>query len=139
MSLDVFVQFFENEEPAAIQLEHISKIFNSYAKHVEEESDSVWEVVFETGSATLFFGGTDGNDFVDGFMVNRPCIDEQLWKCMYKCLSLGNGVILIPGFEGVVSNRLDVGEHLPEDMLEGIGKIKAAKDANEFLQIVKAE
>lgn len=137
MSFDVFVHYFENGENGQVPISRIREVFAVSAERIEEETDTVWEVIFKTGSSTLYFGNMDDAGNVNGFMVHRPCVDETLWFCMYECLSLGNGVIIIPGFDGMISNQSEVRAHLLEDMIEGIGEVKVVKDKQEFLEVLK--
>ena len=135
MSFDVFVQYFKDGEVETISINSLRDIF---APYVTEELENIWRVVYDDlNSSVLLLREVDDGGNIDGFCINRPCADERLWDSMYKCLSLGNCVIYWPGLEGLLSNRVEVSIHIPEDMLESLGKVRVVNDYKEILRVLK--
>lgn len=137
MSFDVFVQYFSDGKSEQVHLDSIRDIF---APYIKEESDTVWEVVYnKSNSSVLLLGKMDKEGRTEGFCINRPCADERLWKSIYDCLSLGNCVIMWPGLEGMITNRVNVRNHVPEEMIEDLGTIRVVDNYNEILDVLNEE
>jgi hypothetical protein len=135
MSLVVFVQYFSDGKPGRIPMDGIRDIFAPYT--VKKNSDGMWELFYgQSNCSYLCFSDIDEDKNVRGFRISRPCADERLWKCLYECLSLGNCVIICPGAKGMLTNNSDVRNHVPQDMIEGIGGLRIVRNYKEILKIL---
>jgi hypothetical protein len=138
MSLDVFVQYFSDGKPERIPMDGIRGIFAPYT--VKKNSDGMWELFYDQYNCSyLCFSDIDEDKNVRGFCISRPCADERLWKCLHECLSLGNCVIICPGVKGVLTNNSDVRNHIPHDMIEGIGGLRIVRNYKEILKILNEQ
>lgn len=73
---------------------------------------------------------------VSGVCINRPCRDERLWKALFDCLAVGNGVFFWPGLEGLIVNRSEVAEDIPQAMIDSVGAVSIVRDYHALVQML---
>ena len=132
MSFDVFVQYFSSGQSEMIPLDDIREIFAPYAK---EESESILQIVYDGQNSTaLYLYKTTKDRKTEGFCINRPCADERLWKSVYDCMALGHCIVMWPGLEGVITDKMDTAKHIPQEIIEKTGRLIVVGDYKDIIK-----
>jgi len=85
----------------------------------------------EHNSCTIYLDAD--NSTVSHIMVSRPCGSKQLAECLYQVMLLGNFVFFEPDGKQPILVNPATESHLPEDMIETLGKPAVAKSLDDFL------
>jgi hypothetical protein len=137
MSFEVYVQCFKDGESGVVPCQQVRDAFGSF---LTETGPSRWQLYYGMGDCCDVRLTVDDKDktLLHGFTVERPCSDERLWDALTSILTLGNLVLFIPAdcppFVG--DNR--VAQHLPPDMIEGMGQPKCVTTGKELLDALDA-
>lgn len=130
MSYDYFLQAYVEREPQQVETGRVLEIFKDYI--VERFPDGVELKFDEENSCTVYIDAEE--QYIDGMMVNRPC-EGKLGECLYEVMKLGNFVFFEPDGNHVIILHADVVDHLPEDMVDGLGGAVVGETMDEFLKL----
>jgi len=131
MAYEYFLQAHLLQDSQEIATESILSIFKDYISAI---NDNYIDLKFEEGNrCTIYIDTKDST--VSHLMVSRPCYSRQLGQCLYQVMQLGNFVFFEPdGKQPIILNSA-VEAHLPEDMIEALGKPAVAEDLEAFLEL----
>jgi hypothetical protein len=131
MSVDIFIQAFENGEPQQIKTAKILACFNGF---ITVTGDKYIDVVFgPKDSASIYFNHNGDSD--TGVMISRPCSDPKLAGCLYNLMKLGNCVLFIPGEEQLIVLNEETITHMPEEMKDIFGETRIADSEQTFTKL----
>jgi len=131
MSYEYFLQAHLYQDSQEISTESILTVFRKY---IIAKDETYIDLQFdEENSCTIYIDTNDTT--VSGFMVSRPCGSKQLGECLYQIMQLGNFVFFEPDGKQPLLVDAATENHLPEDMIESLGKPALAKSLDEFLEL----
>ena len=130
MSYEYYLQAHLNGDSQGVPTERILAIFKDY---IVAKSDTYIDLKFSEGNSCSIYLATE-EPFNSGFMISRPCGDK-LGDCLYEVMLLGNFVFFEPDGTHMIIINPDVEVHLPEDMIESLGKPVVASDRETFLEL----
>jgi hypothetical protein len=136
MSFDVYLQVFDNGEPAGIPRNSVRDAFREAI--VTDCSPDTWNVQYDSQNSCDVYLSADGATLVQGLSINRPCGDLRLWDALASILELGYVVLYFPGCKAPVIANLNVRQHLPEDMIEALGDPIVVGSGAEILREIQA-
>ncbi|MBW8684361.1 hypothetical protein [Chitinophaga rhizophila] len=128
MSYDYFLQAHLHSGSEMIATEKILAIFEIY---VVAKDSSYIDLRFDDDSTCTIYMDIDA-PYNDGLVVNRPC-SGQLAECLYQVMQLGNFVFFEPDGIHMIIIDAAVEQHLPEDMIDTLGKPVVADTFDSFL------
>jgi hypothetical protein len=129
MSHDVYIQAHLNGGSQYVQTSDILRCFSVF---IADMDDRWIEVQFdEDASSTVFLDTKAPTECA--ILVNRPCGDRQLTRCLYCVMQLGNFVLFEPGVDRFIVLREETLAHLPEGMAEALGEAWIAPDVESFI------
>ncbi len=137
MSFDIFIQWFQDGEPAGVLVEQVRSTLGSA---LVAEDEHGWQLSFGPDCESdlyLSFVGDNDQSRVSGVTVNRPCAHEMLWEALFELMSLGNGVFYFPDARPLVRSPSAV-DHLPADMVESLGEPEVVVQASALLAAIEA-
>lgn len=130
MSYDYFMQAHVHGEAQEIPTEKFLRIFEKY---ISQKDDNYIDLYFdELNSCTVYMD--TGEPTNSGITINRPCADERLIRCLYAVMQLGNFVFYEPDGKHMIALSIETEQHLPEDMVETLGKPLVAEGWEAFLE-----
>ena len=137
MSFDIFVQCFENGEPAGIPRDAIRKAFGAC---LSEPEPNYWHLAFgPRDSCSLFLSLLAGTpNHIHNITVERPCADPRLWQGLAQLLAHDHTVLYFPGCPGPLLLSPQTACHLPHGMLEALGDPIVVTGGQDILQCVEA-
>ncbi|MCS3795888.1 hypothetical protein [Niastella sp. OAS944] len=131
MSYEYFLQAHLHQDSQEISTESILAIFSKY---IIAKDETYIDLQFdEENRCTIYIDTIDST--VSGFMVSRPCGSKQLGECLYNVMLLGNFVFFEPDGKQPILVNTAAESHLPEDMIEALGRPAVAKSMDEFLEL----
>jgi hypothetical protein len=130
MSHDIFLQAHMHGGSQKILTSEVLKCFSEFIAY---KHPTYIDVEFtEEDSSTIFFKTT--RKTITGMMVNRPCGDRGLARCLFRVMQLGNFVLFEGGAERFIVLREEVIPHLPEGMAEALGEARITPDIDSFIE-----
>ena len=137
MSFDLFVQCFENGEPAGIPLDAVR---NAFGAALSEPETSFWSLSFGVGeSCCLSLSPLPGfSSQVHNITVERPCSNMRLWQGLTQLLAHRHTVLYFPGCSGPLLSSSSAALHLPHDMLEALGEPILVSSGQDILRCVES-
>lgn len=111
-----------------------SRVLSVFEPFITERSDTYIDLEFdEQCQCTIYINTTDTS--INSLSVNRPCSCKELAKCLFDVMLLGNFVFFEPdGKQPIVLNPVTE-SHMPEDMINVLGKPAVAKNLDEFWEL----
>src|SRR4051794_20414369 len=99
MSLDVFVDAYNNGAPAGIPSGAVRAIFGRFVTEIDM---TCWRLRYDDANFCDLYLEVDPHEpsKISGFMISGPCADERLWDALASVLKLGAVVL---HFEGRVA------------------------------------
>ena len=136
MSFEVYVQCFENGEPAGIPRDFLRRVFSGFLTEPEE---NYWCVQYGPHDSCNLALSPLGNarDEVYQITVERPCKDARLWEALILLLGHKNTVIYFPGCEGPLLLKLTVAEHMPPAMLKDLGEPRLVSKGSDIIRYIE--
>lgn len=137
MSFDVFLQCFQNGEPAGIPRELVRAAFGA---HLTETETDFWQLRYDDANSCDLYLTVHGADqsLLEGLTVNRPCSDLRLWNALAAILALGEVVLYFPEGRSPLVARSSVTGHLPPDLIEELGLPVVVTSGREIQQEIQA-
>lgn len=137
MSFEVYLQCFDNCEPAGIARRTLHGLFAEGSLN-DSEQDS-WRLKYDAlNSCDLHLTALESNpDLVHAVGVHRPCGDLRLWQALFELMKHGHWVLYWPGDSPPLTLVATTKEHLPESMLEALGIPIAVRDVEEIRERIK--
>lgn len=120
MSFDVFLQSHWNGGAYHFPT---SVIRERFSKYIKQDGGKVLGLEFDVGYS-LSYLYTDDGPLTDGFTVNRPTGNIELWRIIASFLRDFPCVLHWPAPKGsrpIIVGSLDTILHLPEIYIEGLG------------------
>lgn len=128
MSLDVFLQSFENGNPQGVATTDIVECAREF---ITEQAETYLELVFgPADSCTLYLDTNEPT--VSGITVNRPCGDRRLANVLFRIMQLGNFVLYVPGEDRPLVVHPGTTKHLPDELIEAVGEPIVVTTVEEF-------
>jgi len=128
MSVEVFVQAFENGAPQPVPTARVVACFSA---SVTSAGDSFLELGFgPTDSCTVYLA--TASETLSDFMVHRPCGDPALAACLFAAMGLGHFILFVPGDPAPIVTARSTVTHIPEDMIRALGQPIVADDLASF-------
>ena len=100
------------------------------------KGDGFVDLAFEDVNHCMVYLDVD-ETVVSGMTINRPC-QAGLGECIYRIMRLGNFVFFEPDGKHMIMLDPAVEEHLPEDMIDGLGKPVVGADLADFLALYES-
>ena len=120
MSFDIFLQSYWNGDayqfPSSIVRER-------FARYIRQDDGRVLGLEFDVGYSFSYLY-TDEGPLSDGFSINRPAENIELWRIIASFLRDFPCVLQWPGPKGsrpLIVGSLDTIPHLPRIYIEGLG------------------
>jgi hypothetical protein len=137
MSFDLYIQCFENGEPAGLSRDLIRKAFGA---SVSEPEENYWQLVFGArDSCSLSLSPLEQSEAkVHNITVERPCSDARFWQGLARLLTHGHTVLYFPGCSGPLLFNPSAAGHMPPDMLEALGDPVIVTSGADILRSVAA-
>jgi hypothetical protein len=132
MSYDYFLQAYLHKDDQEISTEKILRIFERF---ITKKEDGCIEVQFDDKNSCTVYMETE-KPFIDNITINRPCSGEEFPRCLYEIMQLGNFIFFEPDGNYPIILNPETEEHLPEDMVESLGKPKVADGLESFSQLL---
>ncbi len=135
MSYTIYFQAYENGGDGKINVQNIIECFEPY---IIKKDEFGFRVKYDELNTSFIYINIE-NHFCDGFSVNRPCVDEKLYKSIFRVMKLGNFVSLAPSDdEYYIFDPLTI-KHMPSNMIidleNNIMKKKVIKNEKEYLEL----
>ena len=120
MSFDLYIQSFENGEPAGMSRQAVRNAFRGALSELERD---YWQLTYGPGeSCELMLSPLEHlGEHIHNITVSRPCSNNLLWQGLAELLAIGNTVLYFPGCRGPLLLNRAVAGHLPQDMLAALG------------------
>src|SRR5262245_51310124 len=133
MSLDVYLQWFQNGDAQGVPEERVRSAFGDALKI---QDDLGWRLSYGPGlQSDVYLSRRDGK--VKGLTVNRPVEAPALWQALFDLLSIENAVFYFP--ESSLFARSDaVAGHLPPGMVESLGPLQVVSSPVALRQTLSA-
>jgi hypothetical protein len=131
MSFEVYVQFFQNGTASGVPRGLVKEVFTA---NLDEQSTNSLRVQCGPNDECMvqLQPLSDGSELIHFLTIERPCLDEQLWRDVISTLHLGNGVLYFPGGRPLVTD-VSVALHIPGDMLDALGEPIAVAEPNDII------
>lgn len=136
MSFDLYLQAFDNGNPAGIALEIIRDAFGSQVIEVDED---YWQVQYgnEDSSDIFLQALPDESSLIHTISIHRPCRDVRLWQSIWLLLELPGTVFYFPGCDAPLTRDPMAAIAMPDDMLASIGEPVIVSSAMEIFQVIQ--
>jgi hypothetical protein len=137
LSFEVFVQCFENGEPAGVPRSAIRPLFPV----VEADSEpDYWSIRYDDSNAchVRVTPLASDRELVESLCVFRPCGDLRLWNALLAIMRLGPGVLYFPGDAPPLVTSEAAGDHLPADMVEALGRPRVVRSPEEIVEAIRS-
>jgi len=111
-----------------------SKVLSIFEPYITEKSETYIDVKFdEENQCTIYI---DTNEpAVTNLSVNRPGGCKKLAECLYNVMLLGNFVFYEPDGKQPIVLSSATASHMPEDMIDVLGKPAVARSLDKFLEL----
>jgi hypothetical protein len=133
VSLEIFVVFFSDQEPATVPRTIIETAFGPFVVRVEP---GLMQLSFpDDGEADVF---VDDAAEVGGMMISGPPPNPEFWESLFDILRQTRSALFWPPGQLVVANPGAI-EHLPPDMVESMGEPIVVSAPSEILQAIESD
>lgn len=108
---------------------------------MEAESEvDLWVVRYDDLNSCEISVGPLSTDpsLVTAIVVRRPCGDLRLWEALLEVMKLGHTVLYFPRDSPPLVTNLEVGDHLPTDMVEALWQPTLVATAQDLLDAIHA-
>jgi hypothetical protein len=121
VSFDLYIQSFENGEPAGISR---SAIRNAFRGALSEAEQDYWQLTYGPNESCALMLSPLAHlaEQIHNITVAGPCSNHLLWQSIAELLAVGNTVLYFPGGRGPLLLHPAVASHLPEAMLAALGQ-----------------
>jgi hypothetical protein len=136
VSFDVYVQAFDEGEPAGISRDGVRNAFG--AAFVSEPEPDRWKIRYDKQYSCDVFLSSRGTTMLEGFSINRPGGDMRLWDALALILTMGNVVFYFPGCKAPLVANVEVTRHLPRDLIATLGEPIVAGGGAEILREIQS-
>lgn len=75
---------------------------------------------------------------VTSMTIVRPCGDMRLWESLLKVMQLGPIILYCPGDSVPLATSARVGDHMPPDMVETLGRPRVVTSAQDIVDAIRA-
>ncbi len=132
MSIEIYIQYHINGDEQFIEN---SEILAAIKKRKSISSTNSYSVEFDDkNSIEVFFG--DDSTKSSSLVVSRPCDHGDFHLFLYELMQLGNCILFVPDGKFPIILNQKTKDHLPEGMIEGLGKPKVASDYSKFCALL---
>ena len=126
MSTEWYLQAHSYGDDQFISSEKIQSVLFSYQNQIEDAC-----VVVELPEGYVDFY-VDLSGEISGLMISRPIESSTLNKIIYKIMQCGRFIFFAPDAKYPIVLCAEVIDHLPDEMLESLGKPLIADDPETF-------
>ena len=136
MSFDVYLQFYEEGQPAGVPHRAVRETLGVPAEMAESGS---WRVDYDewNGCDLSIHALAPDDALVHAITVSRPCGDLRLWEALFRVMGLGNGVFYFPGSGPPIVVKPAAERHLPADMMQALGRPVCVHNAQDIVEHVQ--
>jgi hypothetical protein len=137
MSFEVYLQCFEQGQPAGISLSSVRALFPIVEAESEPDYWKVWYGESDWCNINVTFLSTDPT-FVENMCVYRPCGDKRFWEAILAVMRLGPVALFFPGDAPALLASEHAKQQLPRDFLEAVDhKPRIVTSAEEILNVIR--
>ena len=126
MGTEWYTQAYSNGEEQFVE---IQSVLSRYQTKVEEKRD-VLVLTLPEDDVDMYMDLS--SDKVSGLMISRPLVSATLDRVIYEIMQCGRFVFYAPDAAFPIALSPDVTHHLPEDMLNALGKPEIADSLEHF-------
>jgi hypothetical protein len=131
MSFEIFLSNFKDGETVPLPRSLLYTIFGKFCLGIDADS---WELQFPDGGQCQMT--VDYFSPSAGITVSRPPASLDFWDGILKLLKETTSCLYWPGGGPAVAN-LSVREHLPADMIQGLGEPIVVKSSTQIIAAIK--
>ncbi|KAA8996931.1 hypothetical protein FJU30_19950 [Affinibrenneria salicis] len=163
MSFDIFLQSFEQGQPALFPFSIVETAFQNAIRGREiDDNRYFFALEYPVPSSgepeTILMGGdaypcvvSDSADLycttepgpsgpaTYSFMVNRPAAHDDFWTALLKILQTTHSALFWPGDNALVVGQAETIAHLPADMIETLGQPYLVSTARQIVERINGE
>jgi hypothetical protein len=135
MGTEWYLQSYDKNGEQFISVKNIMEIFSKY---VIEKLDYGVNIKFEDDTVfhnTIFIHINYLEKEISHLTIEKPIEHKELFKVIYKIMQLGNFIFFAPSANYPILLDESIEKHLPDGMIEVIGKPKIAKNEIEFINL----
>ncbi len=131
MGFEVYVTWYDREQPARVPLESV-RIALGASAHTEPD-----QLRLHVGSAedVIVFVEASATRAVKSISVDRPPASPMVWDAIVRAMKLGHGLCFWPGETCAVARPEDAG-HIPRDIIANLGDPKAIADGGALARLI---
>jgi len=126
MSTEWYLQAHSNGSEQFISSKRIQSVLSPYKKQIEE---ACIVVALPEGDVDFY---VDLSGEMSGLMISRPVESSTLDKIIYEIMQCGRFIFFAPDAKFPIVLCAEVIDHLPEEMLESLGKPQIADSPETF-------
>jgi hypothetical protein len=136
MSFQLYLQVFENKQPAGISLDSLREAFAGMLLEIEED---YWQVNFGPNlSSDLFLQFLPSHsEFVHTLSIDRPHRDQRLWQAIFELLAQTGMILYYPGAQAPLMRDLQTYSNIPDDLMASLGDPLMVNEASTIEAIIE--
>lgn len=115
MGLTLYLNYYKNQKPAKVPTYKIIELFE---ENIKWENEDGFMVEYDEMNSTFIFIDMK-EEFCEGFAINKPCGDEQLFKSIYGASKFAPCILISPVGSSTIFNKNDI-KHFVLDLQECI-------------------
>jgi len=131
MSAEWYLQAHSDGDEQFIPLTKIRSVLSSYPSKTEE---TCAVVTLPEGDVGFYM---DLSDEISGLMIARPVESTGLNRIIYEIMQYGRFIFFAPDAKFPIILHPEVMGHLPEDMLDALGKPQIADSLEVFSRLLQ--
>ena len=136
VSFELFLQCFNYRGPAGVRRAIVRQLFPVVERESEPDHWKIWYGEADWCTVSVQALQTDPT-LIESLCAFRPCGDLRFWNAVLQIMQLGPVVLYFPGKAPPLVASDSVAEHLPNKMIEAMGKPCVVQSAHEILEIIK--